>query len=54
MAQVKRKSEKWMWITNCFYAGKRADLSITALDLDQDKRNLIYSVNHVLKVIVKY
>ena len=45
MAQVKRNSEKWMWITNCFNADKRADLSITALDLGQDKGNLIHSVN---------
>ena len=45
MAQVKRDSEKWMWIANCFNADKRADLSLTALDLGQGKENFIHSVN---------
>ena len=45
MAQVKRDSEKWMWIANCFNADRRADLSLTARDLGQDKGNFIHSVN---------
>ena len=45
MAEVKRNSEKCMWITNCFNADKRADLSLTALDPGQDKGNFIHSVN---------
>ena len=45
MAQVKKDSEKWMWIANFFKADRRADLSLTALDLGEDKGNFMHSVN---------